>query len=442
MSTKKKKNGSKKSEQSPPVYFMDLVVENVRCFKDKQVLDLADDNKNPARWTIILGDNGVGKTTILEALASLEPLDFSISLDSKSITMPLGDGGFPKGYFRGIYRFNYQASDHSIRTSHFYSGRFNKGEIKNGYGYNHQQAFPTYFDVSALKIYGYGAKRRVNKATKITIEQSSNVATLFDENASLIDSESWLLEAEFIDQKTKGIRKRFSKVKEILITLLPDVGDFRVKPISSKNPEAAIQAKTHYGWVDMKELSLGYQTLIAWMVDLAARLFDRYPDSENPLAEPAVVLVDEIDLHLHPKWQRNLISHLTNIFSQTQFIVTAHSPLIVQSAEDANIVLLKREGDRVKIYNSKDEDVIKGWRVDQILTSDLFGLESTYSPEYDSTLRRREELLNKKKLTKKDERELEDIGKKLEELDLDLGKKHNDALKALQKAAAVLKSNR
>jgi len=57
---------SKTKENIDPVYFMDLVVENVRCFKDKQVMDLSDRNGKPARWTIILGDNGTGKTTLLK----------------------------------------------------------------------------------------------------------------------------------------------------------------------------------------------------------------------------------------------------------------------------------------------------------------------------------------------------------------------------------------
>ncbi len=72
--------------------------------------------------------------------------------------------------------------------------------------------------------------------------------------------------------------------------------------------------------------------MIAWVIDFASRMVDRYPDSPDPLAEPAVVLVDEIDLHLHPKWQRELIGFLTERFPNTQFIVTAHSPLIVQAA--------------------------------------------------------------------------------------------------------------
>jgi transcriptional regulator with XRE-family HTH domain len=129
---------------------------------------------------------------------------------------------------------------------------------------------------------------------------------------------------------------------------------------------------------------LGYKTLIAWMVDLASRMFDRYPDSPNPLAEPAVVLIDEIDLHLHPKWQRTLMSYLSERFPNTQFIATAHSPLVVQAASDANVVLLRREGDHVVIDNNMKD--IHGWRVDQILTSDLFGLESARPPQLDPLL--------------------------------------------------------
>lgn len=167
-------------------------------------------------------------------------------------------------------------------------------------------------------------------------------------------------------------------------------------------------------------------------------MFERYPDSEHPLEEPCIVLVDEIDLHLHPKWQRKVIDFLTKIFKNAQFIVTAHSPLIVQSAENANIVLLKREGDSVKIYNNKDEDIIKGWRVDQILTSDLFGLESARPPKYDDYLQRKKEILEKDTLSEKDMEELEKISKHLEEMPLG-NESSNDALEALKKATEILK---
>ena len=62
-------------------------------------------------------------------------------------------------------------------------------------------------------------------------------------------------------------------------------------------------------------LSLGYQTTLTWIIDLALRLYDRYPDSSNPLVEPGIVLIDNIDLHLHPRWQRRMMADITEAFS-------------------------------------------------------------------------------------------------------------------------------
>src|SRR5258708_13262756 len=116
--------------------------------------------------------------------------------------------------------------------------------------------------------------------------------------------------------------------------------------------------------------------MVTWMVDLAARMFESYPDSNNPVAEPAIVLVDEIDLHLHPKWQRKIFEYLSDKFPQTQFIVTAHSPLVVQSAPiDANIVLLRKEGGHVVIDNEKTS--VQNCRLPQILTTHLFCAKCT-----------------------------------------------------------------
>jgi hypothetical protein len=134
--------------------------------------------------------------------------------------------------------------------------------------------------------------------------------------------------------------RRRDQIKEILIDILPDVDDIAFTTPSEQQPSPGVRFRTPYGLVSLRDLSLGYRTLIAWMVDFASRMFDRYPNSPNPLTEPAIVLVDEIDLHLHPKWQRSLIGFLSKRFPNTQFIVTAHSPLVVQAASNANVVLL------------------------------------------------------------------------------------------------------
>ena len=140
-------------------------------------------------------------------------------------------------------------------------------------------------------------------------------------------------------------------------------------------------------------------------------MVDRYPDSRTPLAEPAVVLIDEIDATLHPRWQRDLIGYLTERFPKTQFIATAHSPLIVQAASDANIALLKAWGSCPKFIN--DVEGIKDLAVDQILTSDLFGLKSARPPQIDDLMKRRKELLTRPKLSKKAKAELAEIEKQI-----------------------------
>ncbi|HEX8699150.1 MAG TPA: AAA family ATPase, partial [Myxococcaceae bacterium] len=237
-----------------------------------------------------------------------------------------------------------------------------------------------------------------------------------------------------------GAGERRERIKKLLIDLLPDVSDVRFAPPDDRISNARVEVLTPYGWVAMRDLSLGYRTLIAWMVDLASRLFERYPESSNPLAEPAVVLVDEIDLHLHPKWQRQLIGYLTERFPNTQFIVTAHSPLVVQSATDANIVVLRREGDHVVIDN--DVESIRGWRVDQILTSDLFGLETARPPQLEELLKERTALLSKPRLTREDEARLQELETAIGPLPAGETSTEREALELIQRAAARLRNGK
>jgi predicted ATP-binding protein involved in virulence len=211
-------------------------------------------------------------------------------------------------------------------------------------------------------------------------------------------------------------QSRLHEAIELLKNVLPDVEDIRLVPSSGPNPKPRVEFKTPYGWVPLRQLGYGYQTLITWVADLANRMAERYPDSPNPLAEPAVVLVDEIDLHLHPQWQRKLIGYLTERFPNTQFIATAHSPLVVQAAADANLAVLRREGDHVVIDN--DVDNIRGWRIDQILTSDLFGLETARPPQVEPLLSERKNLLTKAKQSPADKRRLKELETEIGELPL------------------------
>jgi predicted ATP-binding protein involved in virulence len=154
--------------------------------------------------------------------------------------------------------------------------------------------------------------------------------------------------------------------------------------------------------------------MISWMVDFASRLVEKHPNSSDPLSEPAVLLLDEIDLHLHPKWQRDIMGFLSKNFPGTQFIVTAHSPLIAQSAVDANIAVLRSEGDHVVIDNAPD--VVRNWRIDQVLTSDLFGVKTARPPQLDALLQKRQEIMTKGTLSATDKVELRRVDDEIGEL--------------------------
>ena len=111
--------------------------------------------------------------------------------------------------------------------------------------------------------------------------------------------------------------------------------------------------------------------MVSWLVDFVYKLADYYYDEKSIFDKQAIVIIDEIDLHLHVSFQKKLVKFLTSTFKNVQFIVTAHSPLIVQASSNANIILLKRYGISSKTYENEYD--ISKWRIDQIYSSDLFG---------------------------------------------------------------------
>jgi predicted ATP-binding protein involved in virulence len=112
----------------------------------------------------------------------------------------------------------------------------------------------------------------------------------------------------------------------------------------------------------MRDLSVGYRTLIAWLVDFTRRMQVVYASSSSPLAQPVVVCIDEIDLHLHQRWQRMVMKFLSDLFPKAQFVATAHSRQVLQSApRGTNLVVLRRNKDWAEIHHDADE-ILEGIR--------------------------------------------------------------------------------
>ena len=274
-------------------------------------------------------------------------------------------------------------------------------------------------------------------------EKNEPFDSLFSSSGELRNAEEWLLRADYAASKSSQIqeraRKRVKRMLSILIELLPDIDSIRFTEPTKVRDIPHVEFHTPYGWVSVHQLGLGYKTLVAWMVDFASRLFERHPNSQNPLAQPAICLVDEIDLHLHPKWQRRVMRELTKHFPKTQFVVTAHSPLFVQSATDANVAILRREGDHVVIDQSFK--AIHGWRIDQVLTSDLFGLETARPPALDEAMRERKKILTKSRLTANDRKKLATLEAQIGILPTGETTEDIEAMDIIRRAAGRLKQS-
>lgn len=96
--------------------------------------------------------------------------------------------------------------------------------------------------------------------------------------------------------------------------------------------------KTPEGEVPLDDLSDGYQNVAVWVGDLLYRITSTFGDYKSPLKARGVLLIDEIDLHLHTKWQRSLLSFLKNKLPNFQLIVTTHSPMVAQQADDGDSI--------------------------------------------------------------------------------------------------------
>ena len=418
-----------------PAYLLSVTIENLRCFGPKQTLDLSDESGRPRQWPIILGDNGTGKTTLLQALATMQPYpsenvkkdglwDLHWHWDRQSVANKSAKTVSISGTYAIGSLLSQKSADFTSDTAGIEADEdsFRAGSLSS----------PNW----RLALHAYGAARRLGTGPLSKtplwpdpvldrVGYDAAIDTLFNPDAALLNAEEWLRDQHSIMLATKAggtktkAASQYREAVQVLRGLFPDddIEDIRCVPIrpGSRTGFMEVQAKTPYGFVPLRQLSLGYQTTTAWILDLAARMFVRYPDSKRPLEENAVVLVDEIDLHLHPRWQRKLFRQLETHFPNVQFVVTAHSPLVVQAAgADANLVVLRRPEKARHVVIDNERTSVQNWRIDQILTSDLFtGVPSAWAPEFDDDYGRQASLLQKRRRTAQEQADLDAIEKRL-----------------------------
>jgi hypothetical protein len=227
-----------------------------------------------------------------------------------------------------------------------------------------------YDDSPAFLVLGYGATRRIAPSKENITSRAKEshlryqrVRGLFEEDFSLVPLSFWLS-----SYANTGRRKQ---VISILDRLLGE--------------EYRFEGRAEYGeylferdgaFVPLLALSDGFRAFIGWVSDMLYHISRGIPSGKKLTEAEGVVMVDEIDLHLHPKWQRTIIKTLSETFPKIQFIFTSHSPLVTGSLEWQNIWVMKKDGP-IQLPN----EPIYGLSADQVLRSPYFNLASTRPPE-------------------------------------------------------------
>ena len=447
-----------------PIYFTRLAIKNIRTFGEQQTLNLTDENGSPAPWTIIVGDNGVGKTTLLQCLARMRPAFNKPSDDDDPQSGKPIEPEFVSKVDNDVLIALMRNSSNAMASL---KAHFSVGELISSKNPEMQKkAISTYCKISldakgdiddfpyggetleAMNlneplVLAYGAGRFPSIA-KLAESSLDPVQSLFEDVTEIPNVESRLYHLDYSASKNQpGAESKLSRLKKMLADILPDIEhpqDIEIlglPNVGASSDQVGILVKTPYGSVPFRQLSLGYRTVFALTVEIAWNLIQHYPDNENPYDEPAIVIVDEIDLHLHPRWQHEIRKHFTNCFPNVQFIATAHSPLIAQSSLDANLAVLRRESDYAVVES--DPVVIKEWRLDQVFTSELFGFESARNPEVAKQMQRMRYLSQKQEeLSHLEHKELAELDEWIRTLSTAELQEDQKAMENIRKAAELI----
>ena len=189
----------------------------------------------------------------------------------------------------------------------------------------------------------------------------------YDRGLRIRDLAEWWKSKEAIAKEAPGGKsaKQLDAVRNVLEGLLPDFSGW-----SRDGDEITVNKRVSYlvhgeerienYTFNISQLSEGERSLISFAFDLTRRLAQANPDCGDPAIEgTGIVLIDEVDLHLHPEWQRTITHDLTRIFPKLQFITTTHSPQVIGETLPENVILLASGGTIIPVTESLGRN--SGW---------------------------------------------------------------------------------
>lgn len=333
---------------APTKWLKSVVIRNFKSIAQLE-LDFPPPVAERQPWIMLLGENGVGKSTVLHAiaLALMGPERARLGAPAKWLRRGCRTGSV-------CLRWNDGSPDFVIRFS------------------NDGRPFDIEGEEPDVPILAYGSIRLLPEESSagVPVPRKRNVANLFNKLQPLAAVQAYLCDKSLVPRST------FNALAIALKQLL-DLGEEDLIVRGKAGLSASIGGQK----TSFDELSDGRKSVLALAMDIMFNFAGK--DGDMRYVE-GLVLLDEIELHLHPRWKAKIVKLLRDMFPRIRFIATTHDPLCANSLEEGELqVLVEQPGTRKRYIEGID--IPPGTRADDILTGPWFGLQSTMD---DDTMRK------------------------------------------------------
>jgi energy-coupling factor transporter ATP-binding protein EcfA2 len=330
-----------------------LALHEVGVFDDVRLdfkpIDSAEADARKAEIHLFTGPNGCGKSTLLYAIAGI----FERSISEALIQTRLRDACNSKvTYWFGVaerrwgsYGSSHPAQGDPIGAGAEWAEQY-RAEVQSFSAGMHRQRFP-------FAVVAYSGQRTLREEPLGAIQQITaspfEHALSFDRTVRPELLMQWIANnrAESALAQAEGNAAEaatYDRALQRIVDLIRDVCDLEVEFRLQRKP-LAVTLKVNGTSVPFSGLPDGLKSIISWVADLALRLEAiQWAQPGDPFEQPIILLLDEVDIHLHPKWQRRILPAIQKLLPNAQVFVSTHSPFVVGSVEDAWVYRLPEPG--------------------------------------------------------------------------------------------------
>ena len=341
------------------MYLKEIEISNFKMFKDTKI------SFKPG-FNLLLGDNGVGKTTVLEAIAvalsgflfgmedvptrNIYKQDVRYHIEKDRNGIPNKKYHVPTSitskvdYNHKEYNWTRKKSD-AAGSKTVQSPRDISVAVRDMV--NGNEYFELWPIVSYQSASRHWISRRKDAGKKLRKELHDRRCGYIGCLEAATDMNSvldWCFQMEWVYMETGRKPENYQMFHDIISNFMQYMNDQKECKVYFSAALKTLMYEENGNSMEIADLSAGYQSVLNMVIDLAYRVALLNPDAgEKSRFTEGIVLIDEIDSNLHPKWQWRIVEALINTFPNIQFIAATHSPIIVSSCKDANIISVDEE---------------------------------------------------------------------------------------------------